>query len=163
MSTRLLILDACVLIDYVDADASVLGTVSTHVARAAVVRSVFDEVDQLDERQAAQLGLSILDVPLDLAAKAAETPSRLSFQDRLCLLVAREEGWTCVTNDGALRRACIAENVPVLWGLEIMAEAVEVGAMTPDEAVFVAEAIHEQNPRYVTCAIVESFRQKVRS
>jgi len=162
MSTRLLILDACVLIDYVDADASVLGTVSTHVARTAVVRPVFDEVDQLDERQAAQLGLCILDVDFALATKAAAAPSQLSFQDRLCLLVAKEEAWTCVTNDGALRRACSVENVSVLWGLEIMVEAVRVGAMTLDEAESVAEAIHRQNPRYVTRAIVESFREKMR-
>ena len=162
MSTRLLILDACVLIDYVDADPSVIGTVTAHVAPTAVVRPVFDEVDQLDEPQAAELGLSILDVDLELAAKAAEAPSSLSFQDRLCLLIAKEEGWTCVTNDGALRRACIAENVSVLWGLEIMAEAVAAGAMTPDEAVFVAETMQRQNPRYVTSAIVESFRRRVR-
>lgn len=54
-----LILDACVLIDYVDADASVLGTVSRHVAPIAVVRPVFDEVEQLDEALAASLDAQI--------------------------------------------------------------------------------------------------------
>ena len=162
MSARLLILDACVLIDYVDADPSVIGTVSRHVAPTAVVRPVFDEVDQLDEPQAVELGLSILDVDLDLAARAAEVPSPLSFQDRLCLLLAKEEGYTCVTNDRALRRTCIAESVSVLWGFEMMAEAVSLGAMTADEAVLVAETMHRLNPRYVTVEIVDSFRRKVR-
>lgn len=163
MPRRLLILDACVLIDYVDADPSVIGTVSMHVAPTAVVRPVFDEVDQLDEALAVELGLSILDVDFELAAEAARATSPLSFQDRLCLLVAKREGWTCVTNDGALRRACIADDVSVLWGLEIMAEAVTVGGMSPEEAIVVAETMHRQNPRYVTTTIVESFRRRVRN
>lgn len=157
-----LILDACVLIDYVDADASVLGTVSRHVAPIAVVRPVFDEVDQLDEALAASLRLRIVNVELDIASEAARTQGPLSFQDRLCLIVAQRERWTCVTNDKALRAACSAENVSVIWGLEMMVRAVHAGAMSAKDALAVAQAISAQNPRYVTKALVKACRHRSR-
>lgn len=156
-----LILDACVLIDYAEADASVLATVSRHVAPIAVVRPVFEEVEQLDEALAARLELMIVDVELDVAAEAARTRGPLSFQDRLCLLVAQRERWTCVTNDTALRKACFANAVSVLWGLEMMVQAVEADAMTAKDALEVARAIHAQNPRYVPKDLIEAFARKV--
>ena len=156
-----LILDACVLIDYVHADASVLGTVSRHVAPIAVVRPVFDEVDRLDEALAAKLCLQIVDVELDVASEASRTRGPLSFQDRLCLIVAQRERWTCVTNDKALRLACSAEKVSVIWGLEMMLRAVRAGAMTRKDALAVALAISGENPKYVTKALVETFAKKL--
>ena len=160
-TTGILILDACVLIDYVETDPTVLGTVSMHVAPIAIARPVFEEVVGLDDDAAVSLRLQIIDVDLDLATEAARSTSRLSFQDHLCLLLAKQAGWSCVTNDRALRAACTAEDIAVLWGLEIMLQACVAGAMMPDEARRVALAIHEQNPRYVTQAIVRSFSEKL--
>lgn len=159
---RFLILDACVLIDYVDADASVLGTVSKHVAPVFVARPVFDEVDQISEHEATNLGLCIVDVEYELASRAVVRRGALSFQDHVCLLLARERGWTCVTNDGALRRACQDDGVDVRWGLEIMVDAVRLDAMTIAEAEAVANAIHRSNPRFVTRPLINRFSKKLR-
>jgi len=63
-ASTFLILDACVVIDYADTDASVLGTVSAHVAPLALARPVLDEVDQLDERDALDLGITVVDIEL---------------------------------------------------------------------------------------------------
>ena len=36
----------------------------------------------------------------------------------------REEGWTCVTNDGALRRLCKLHDVKTRFGLRLMVDLV---------------------------------------
>ena len=79
-----------------------------------------------------------------------------------CFAMAKQEGWTCVTNDERLRRECRNEQVPVLWGLEVIALAVEAGGMLRSEATRIAEAIHESNPRYVTRAVVDRFLRRLR-
>lgn len=102
-----------------------------------------------------------MDVELDVASEASRTRGPLSFQDRLCLIVAQRERWTCVTNDKARRLACSAENVSVIWGLEMMLRAVLAGAMTRKDALAVALAISAENPKYVTKALVETFAKKL--
>lgn len=160
---KLLVLDACVLIDYAQADASVLGSVIEHVAPMAVVRPVFDEVEDLTEAEATELGLQIIDVEYELAAEAAKSAGTLSFEDRLCVLLAKRERWICVTNDKALRRVCETEGVELRWGLEMMIEAVRADAMSIVEAERIAWTIHELNPRYVTRNLVDRFSRKLRS
>lgn len=104
-AVRLLILDACVLIDYCEADQTVLGTVSASVGSIHVASTVFDEVDRLDLSGAAALGIQIVEPPLALLQAAEVKRGALSVQDHLCLLMAKTNGWTCVSNDTALRRA----------------------------------------------------------
>lgn len=154
-----LILDACVLIDFCDADRSVLALVSKHVGTIHVALPIFEEVDQLDASSARTLGINVIEPELELLTLAAETRGRMSMQDRLCFLLAKHNGWTCVSDDGALRNACKAANVPLLWGLEMMGMAVEAGALPGDVAESVARTIQENNP-YLTDAIVEAFVAK---
>jgi hypothetical protein len=60
-SSRILILDACVLIDFCDADASVLPIISRALGEICVASTVLAEVAQLGpEHQRTQ---STLDVP----------------------------------------------------------------------------------------------------
>jgi hypothetical protein len=160
--TGYLILDACVLIDYAEADTSVLEAIAAHVAPIAIARPVLDEVDQLDEDEATNLGLDVVELDLDVALEAGRSGGALSFEDWICLLLAKREGWTCVTNDGPLRKHCKAEGVTVLWGLELMLRAVEADALARPEAVDIARAIHEANPYYVTRQILDAFVRKLR-
>lgn len=157
----LLILDACVLIDYCQADVSVLGLINQHVGVVHVAAPVLAEVDGLDEGAAVNLGLQIVFPDFELAASAANTPGPLSFEDRLCLLLAKQKGWTCVTNDATLRRACEADGVAVLWGLEPLALAVEGGDLLAAEAIELAQRIHQANSRYITAAILQRFITRV--
>jgi rRNA-processing protein FCF1 len=158
-AVRLLILDACVLIDYCETDQTVLGTVSASVGSVHVASTVFDEVDRLDVSGAAALGIQIVEPPLALLQAAAVKRGALSVQDHLCLLLAKTNGWTCVSNDTALRRACEREGVPVMWGLQMMGLAVQAGALPASTAQEIAWRIHECN-RYVTRDIVEAFVRK---
>ena len=159
---RLLVLDACVLIDLSHVDRDVLTDVCRSVGQVHVPRPVFDEVDQVDETTAQDVGLVIVEPELDDLLEAARVPrGALSFQDKLCILVAQRNGWTCVSNDKPLRHECTSRGVPVLWGLEMLALAVPSVAVSELEGA--AWAIHAKNPRYVPKKLVGEFITKLRS
>lgn len=157
----LLLVDANVLIDFATTDREVLALVVRHVGSVHVPRDVFDEVDQLDEATCAALGLIIVEGTLDQLVEAGARLGRLSFADRVCMILARDNGWTCVTNDGRLRRECESVGVPVRWGLQLMLALVDCGAMTADAAIVVAEAVGRTNPHMKT-EVVVAFVRKVR-
>lgn len=157
----LLLVDANVLIDFATTDRTVLSRVARHLGAIHVPRDVLAEVDQLDEAACTELGLVVIDGTIEQLAEAGAARGRLSFEDRVCLILARDHGWTCVTNDGALRRECAAAGIAVMWGLELMLELVAAGGMRADEAIAVAEAIGRANPR-MKAEVVEEFRSKLR-
>ena len=144
---RFLVVDACVLIDFAKADPAIITLVSRHVGEVHVATPVFEEVEDLDPAMAASLGIKLYEPSLDMAAEAAGTKGRLSFQDRLCLAVAKAEGWTCVSNDKQLRFQCKVEKVPVLWEFEVLALLVDARALTPTAARDLAKKIAETNKR----------------
>ena len=158
---RILLFDANVLIDLYDADSSIFRVVSDSVGPVHVVLPVFEEVGQIDEAEAEALGLTLVEPDLAHFAAAAELSRRLSEEDRICLVVAREEGWTCVTNDRALRRECDAARVEVIWGLELLALTVEAGACRRPAAAALARAIAENNPTHITAAVLERFLRRI--
>jgi len=70
-----------------------------------------------------RLGLHVFEPELEqLTAAGKNVAPALSYYDHLCLLVAKLGGWTCVTNDGKLRRDSVrgSRRCRVLWGLEPM-------------------------------------------
>jgi hypothetical protein len=159
---ELLLLDANVVIDYAIADLGVLGLVARHIGRVYVVRSILEEVDQIQEGDCERLGIEIVEPSLEqLVAAGAAQRDRLSFTDRLSLIIAHDSGWTCVTNDRALRKACSQLHVPVKWGLELMLALVRAGEFEADAALAVARAIHEDNTRHLTAEILERFAREL--
>ena len=99
-----LILDANVLIDYCATDRSILTLISRHVGQIHVPVELLEEVKALDESECDRLGLHVFEPELEQLAAAGKRRPGLSYYDHLCLLVAKQGGWTCVTNDGKLRR-----------------------------------------------------------
>lgn len=157
----LLIVDANVLIDYANSDLSILALVSRHVGLIHVPSVILDEVDGLNEEDCFNLGLSVVEESIEVLLTAAETRGALSFEDHVCLLLAAENGWTCVSNDKPLHSACVEESVPVKWGLRLMIELVEGGHLGKDDAFEVAEAIQVSNPRHITSVIIDEFKRKI--
>lgn len=159
-TTTLLILDACVLIDFQAAAPGVLAAVRASIGPIHVASAVLAEVDGLTPERALALGIEVIDPPTELLIDAAAARGRLSFPDRVCLLLAEARGWTCVSNDGALRRACAATGVPTLWGLETIAIAVEQGHLAADAALAAAESIAVENP-FITVDLIRRFRDRI--
>lgn len=144
---HILLADANVLIDYRDADLTILKTARVHLGPIRVVREVLDEVSDLDGDQASTFGIEVVDVSIELLLEVAALPPRLSRPDRLSYLVARENDWICLTNDRLLRELCEEHDVRLCWGLEIMALLVEADALVREVAAETARTIIDNNPR----------------
>lgn len=119
-----LVADANVLIDYAKTDPSILTMHVRHFGPIFVPSVILDEVDQLDVAECESLGLTIVAEPLEILLAATEHRRPLSFEDQVCLLLARANQWTCVTNEKPLHRACKREKVASIWGLRLMIELV---------------------------------------
>lgn len=157
----LLIVDANVLIDYANTDLSVLRLVVNHIGPIYVPSVVLDEVDQLSEDDCEDLGLTVLEESIEILLAAGEKRGALSFEDHVCLLLAKENDWVCVSNDKPLHRACGEEDITVMWGLRLMIELVDQELLAKNIAMEIAQAIHVSNPKHITTEIVEEFRIKI--
>ena len=156
------VLNANVVIDYADADASVLTLVTRHLGVAYLASPLLAEVDRWDEEDCARLGVTLVEPTFAQLIEASSRTPALSFEDRLCLVLARDLDATCVTNDKRLRMACEQANVRLLWGLELMHKLVAKGALTQRAAIRVASTISANNPLHVTDKIIEAFERRLR-
>lgn len=155
---RLMIMDACVLIDYIKTDRSVLELIVKYVGEVHIISPVVDEVKVIDsEEELIELGLIIVEPELEDAFTAEEQVGATSFQDQLCLLTAKRHDFTCVTNDKNLRKACKMETIPTMWGLELIAKLHKSGGIPAKSAIDIARQIHKTNPKHITMKIVERF------
>ena len=152
-----LLADADVLIDYRESELAILNLVVQHLGQVAIVPSVLEEVRGVTAAQCARLGIEVIEVSTALMLQATQVESSVSFNDRLCLVVCREEGWTCVTNDGALRRLCKRHGVETRFGLGLMVDLVAVGALTRRRAMSVARRMQVANPLHINDRVLARF------
>lgn len=159
----ILIMDANVLIDFCEADRTILLLVSEHIGPVHVPLPILREEvqDLLADEDHAELGIVPIEPTLEEATEAAGKRAGLSFYDQLCLVLARDNGWTCVTNDGRLRRECDAEKVPVLWGLETIALLVDAAVLSIAEAERIGRTIQRSNPRFITERVITDFLERI--
>lgn len=158
---KLLILDADVLIDYANSELRVLGLAARHLGPVHIAKPLLAEVEQLSESDCAALGLNLVEPTLEQLLEAGSQRGPLSFADRLCLILARDQGFICVSNDRRLRKECSTEGIRVLWGLELMVELVRLDRLHADKALRIAKAIHESNPRHISPGIIARFEQRI--
>lgn len=157
-----LLMDANVLIDFCDVDVSYLSVISNHLGKVHVPRSVIaEEVPQLHDVDLDELGVVAVEPSLEIAMRAAQRRAGLSFNDHLCLLLAIESGWTCITNDTRLRRECAKEGVAILWGLETVALLVEAAALSVVDGAELGTAIQQANPKFIAPAVLAKFMARI--
>lgn len=160
--TKIMIMDACVLIDYLKTDRSVLALFVKHVGPVHVISPVVEEVKDIDSvNELIELGLFIVEPELNDVFESASRKGPTSFQDNLCLLTAKRNGFTCVTNDKNLRECCTQEGVPIIWGLQLLAILTKHGGISRAEALDIAQQIHKSNPKHITPAILKRFAEMV--
>jgi len=106
-----LILDANILIDYCQCDRSIIKLICYYVGEIYLAAPILNEINQIDEGDCLELGIKLVEPELEQVMLAAGGKGPLSFQDNLCLILAKENGWTCVTNDKPLRKKCQNEGV----------------------------------------------------
>jgi len=152
-----LLADADVLIDYRESELGIPELVVEHVGPVAVLAPVLGEVRGVTAAQCVRLGIEVVEVETERMLQAADVDSTVSFNDRLCLVVCREESWTCVTNDGALRRLCERHGVETRFGLGLMVDLVAAGALTQRRAIAVARQIQTSNPLHINERVLARF------
>lgn len=157
----LFVIDANVLIDYANTDPSILSLAVKHIGPIFVPSVILDEVEQLSINDCVNLGLTIIEEPVEILDAAVERRGRLSFEDQVCLLLAIDNGYTCISNDKRLHGVCGEENISVMRGLRLMIELVRKDALDKSSAMEVAEAIHLSNPFHITSEIIDDFRKKI--
>lgn len=155
-----MVIDASVLIDYRDGDRTVIKLISTHVGQLCMPSPVLGEVLRMTEEDCASLGLDVVEPTVEQLLSVPHAPGRLSFQDYLCLIIAKANGWRCLTNDRRLRNECDAQGVAVMWGLEPMGMLVAAGVISAQHAGDVAIAIHRSN-RFITREILQRFLERI--
>ncbi|MHB8181819.1 MAG: hypothetical protein ACYDDR_13510 [Acidithiobacillus ferrivorans] len=156
-----MILDANVVIDFCQSDVHVLSAITTRVGQLFLATPVLDEVRSLDKKKCVDLGIVLVEPEIGHVVMAEERRGALSFEDHLCLILARDNGWTCVTNEKLLRKECRKERIQVVWGLELLAILYEQGGITKNRAKQVARAIQQANPRYITARILHDFEKRI--
>jgi predicted nucleic acid-binding protein len=156
---KLLIMDACVLIDFIQADRSIFNLFARHVGEIHLTSTMVREIKIVENvEELVALGLVIVEPEIEDAYKAAISAGRTSFQDRLCMLTAKRHGFICVTNDTNLRKLCEGEKVQHIWGLRLLAELCISGGIAVGRAITIAEQIHRDNPFHITEKIVDDFK-----
>jgi len=159
---RLLIMDACVLIDYMNGEPELFKLISSHIGIVFVATPIIEEVDSINSlEELEELGLIPLEPELDDVFLAGKLDGKTSFQDNICYLTAKRQGLTCVTNDKNLRNRCEESAVPHIWGMELILKLVEAGGIAKEEALIIAEEIHKTNPRHIGKKVLRDFRNKL--
>ncbi|WP_104373514.1 hypothetical protein [Desulfocucumis palustris] len=144
-----LILYANILIDFCKCDRTIIKLICTYVGQIYLATPVLSEINQIDERTCVKLGIILVEPELEHVMMAAVKKDPLSFQDNLCLILAKEYGWTCVTNDKPLRQKCKLEGVPLIWGIELICILVESGGLPVEHAKDIILEIQKINPKYI--------------
>ena len=151
-----LILDANILIDLCKCDRTIIKLICTYVGQIYLATPVLPEIHDIDERYCEEIGIILVEPELDQMILASEAKGPLSFQDKICLLLAKKNGWICVTNDKPLRQKCEMEGVQLIWGIELICILVESGGLPMKHAKHIILEIKGLNPKYITETIVEN-------
>ncbi|MHB1462294.1 MAG: hypothetical protein ACYC1M_13500 [Armatimonadota bacterium] len=157
---RLLIFDACVLIDICLEDPSLLGLAASSLGKIVILSPILQEVNQLDDMSIERFALSVVDPEIQVVIEATTRRGGLSFRDRICLIYARECKGTLYTNDRALLKAAISDGIDARWGLEILIELVEVDQLTSADALAAAQSICDRS-RFPSDPLIAEFRRRL--
>ena len=158
-----IISDANVLIDYAKSAPDLPRLICNHIQKLYIPLPVLKEVDQLSIDEVNKLGIEIIEPTLSQIIQVskirADKPS-LSGQDAICFIMARDNDWTCLTNDKPLRSVCSSHKISCIWGLEIMLLLVSTGVITAIKAYEIACDIQSKN-KYIKLQTLELFKKKL--
>ncbi len=153
----ILIADADVLVNYHEAGFGVLELIKRHIGKVLVLEPVFHETGDMTPGQCEQLGVDIVATETTWLMQAAETSTHVSFNAHLCLLACIDKNWTCVTNDGALRRLCVRRGVAAQYGIGPIEDMVAAGALTRQRAITIARRMQGLSPFHANERVIARF------
>jgi len=157
---KILIMDACILIDFLHSDRSVFKLISNHLGALYVANPVLEEIKEIEnEQELAKIGLEVVEPETGDAMAPGGNVGPLSFQDWICLLTAKRNGFACVTNDNKLMQTCKKEGVDTIRGLALLVKLHEAGGITAEHALLIGREIHISNPKHISAVILAKFKK----
>lgn len=141
------ITDANVLIDYLAADRKILKLIAGIFNEVYIPFDILKEVKQLTEKQATSYGFIVYYPEDDTYFKSANTTNGLSFEDNICIIDSKKNGWGIVTNDSKMRKKCEDEGVEIFWGMQLMILLIKKGSLSKKDAIRNAEKMKLNNTR----------------
>jgi hypothetical protein len=93
--------------------------------------------------------------------EASQLSFTIGFEESVCFLISRALRCSCITNDPALTRYCVAGGIKVLSGLDILVCLVQCGSLAREKASVVARLMHESNPVHLTSDIINRFDRQL--
>ena len=159
---KTVITDANVLIDYLDADKKILNLIPGLFKETTIPIDVLNEVEQITIKQITACGFTVYYPDTETYYKAANSENGLSFQDNICIIDSKKNGWGIITNDTRMRSKCEEEGVELFWGLQLMVILVEKGRLSKDEAIKAGEKIEANNTR-ITGTDLKRFKNKIKT
>lgn len=158
---KTLLFDADALIDYINSNKNIISVATKKLYEIYVPLNIMrEEIRQLSEDEANSLGIRIFEPTFNQLIEANKERGGLSFQDKLCLIIAKDNNWICVTNDKNLRNKCSEDEVEIMWGLQLTLKLYAGNYISKMEAINTAWEIHKGNSR-ITKDIVEDFIRKL--
>jgi len=161
-TTRFLLLDSCVVIDYLKTDRELFKLISEYIGDVYIADEMIPEIKEVyGDGVLVELGLKFSEVDqedLGMAAILAEKGA-LSDNDHICLLTAKRNGFVCVTNDSKLHRECELKNVTTMWGLQLLLRLYEVGGIDQERTRKIGTRICE-NP-WISKEVCQRFLQRL--
>ncbi len=142
----ILVADADVLANYYECGCGVLELIARHIAKVVVLEPVLHKTDALTPGQCRELGVEIVETHTKWLLQAAETSITVDFNDYVCLLACIDKNWTCVTNEGPLRRLCLRHNVPTQYGIGPVEHMVAAGVLTQQRGIAIAQRMQGLHP-----------------
>ena len=154
---EILLADSDVLIDFLEVDESVLRLIGQSLGPLKVTAQVIAETDGLTVSRCERLGIEIIETTTEMLVEAGERRGPLSFTDHVNLLICKERGWTCVTNDAALRKQCIRAEITVRRGLSLLVELARHEFVAKAYAQDLGERIAEAHRSFITRDVLGAF------
>ncbi len=157
------ILDACVIIDYQKTWKSVLKLFARHFGPVYVAEPVLtEEIRQFPEQEFRRLGVGIAKPELVQLAEAAQWRGPISKCDAVNLVLARDNGWTIVTNDRRLCKEAEIWNVRWVRGLRPLIMLVGSKHLSGASALSIARKMQITNPGFLGEEVWDAFREEIR-
>lgn len=124
-----------------------------------VLYEVLEEVDGMTDLDCKRWGIEVITEDMESLLRASERIAGLSFRDMLCLLTCKKHGYVCVTNDRVLQKKCKAHGVTTMFGLKLMIDLANLGAVSCEFATAIALKMQESSPQHINDQVIAAFRQ----
>ena len=156
---RNILFDANALIDFQKTDFSVLSGVSQHLGNLYLLEEIYNEVLGLTKEDCHLVNLKVISSKDHIKNIANQPYGSLSRPDRLNLYTSIDSGYSLVTNDVNLRKACEERQVKIIWGLQLLLILIEKSEYSIDDTIKIGKMIGDKN-QYISEEIVDDFVAK---